>query len=275
MKERLYIIDASALGAYKHFAARSGAAEHADGPEGVRFWLSDFLAHYDPAHVVAVGDCSRESNWRKARYVEYKAARDIKEKDAGLIDTMRMLPEIFRNEFSVPWFQCEEFEGDDLCASFAARHDGEVTIITNDKDAFQLVDDRVSVFSVAPNRAGVCVYYTPTEVKAKMDVEPRRVRELLAIEGDKTDGVPGVRGLGHVFAAKAIQQTKSRLELERLALAGKLEGLTERNQKLFKDGFEDYQLSYALVGLRFDAPIPADFDTRLPHIASSERGIES
>lgn len=269
MSERLYLIDAGALGAWKHFSV-GDASEHADAVEGVNFWLADFMQHYSPARAVACFDCSRATNWRKLRYVEYKSRRDALPTDEAFRAAMKELPRAFE-AVGMPIARADGMEADDVIATLSGRHDGEVVIFTSDKDLHQLVDDRVSVFDPRPDKAGVCVFYDMAKVMEKHHVPPHRLREKLAIKGDSADSIPGVKGLGDVFAVTAIKQTRSRMELERRLLAGELADITPKNQKLFAEKYDDYRLSYELVGLRFDAPIAEDFDTAIrsaEHVAA-------
>lgn len=258
---RLYLLDVGGLAAWQHYAV-TDQSPHGDLVEGVRLWWSEFVKRYDPTHVVACFDCSRESNWRKKRYVEYKSARDSKPKDEALAEGLRKLPDVFR-ALGVPQLRAEGFEADDLIATLSARHDGEVIVVSTDKDMHQLVDDRVQVFDPRPNKAGECIFYDAAKVEEKHHVPPHRLRELLAIMGDSSDSVPGVKGWGKVAAVNAIKETRSRLEIVRKVRAGELTCATKKHQASFAAQMADFELSYELVGLRFDAPIPDDFDTTL------------
>lgn len=253
---RLYTIDVGALAVWKHFAVNE-SSEHADLCEGVAKWWEEFSAKLNPGAVVACFDCSRDSNWRKQIYAEYKAARVAKPKDEALIEGLRKLPETFK-ALGVPTLRAEGFEADDLIATLAAEHDDEVVIITSDKDMMQLVDERVSIYDPRPNKVGECVFYNAEKVRDKLGVPPHRVRELLALMGDASDSVPGVKGWGRVTAINAINQTRSSIELLRKAAAGELKDITPKNQKALTENIADYNLSYELVGLRFDAPISYD-----------------
>jgi DNA polymerase-1 len=261
---RLYLLDAGSIAAWKHFSVSDESA-HGDLVEGVTTWWREFSDRYQPKHVVACFDCSRASNWRKIRYVEYKSARDTKPKDENLIAGVRALEKNLPG-LGVPTIRVDGFEADDLIATLSTTHDDDVIIVTSDKDLMQLVDDRVQVYDPRPDKANECVFYNAAKVTEKHGVPPHRLRELLAIQGDSSDSIPGVPGWGKVAALTAIQQTKSRLELVRKAKAGKLDGITEKKQKIFADQIDAFDLAYELVGLRFDAPIPANFDTHLMEV---------
>ncbi len=258
---RLYLLDTGALGAWKHFSV-SDHSDHTTLIEGVRQWWDEFAKRFSPTDVVACFDCSRESNWRKQLFVEYKSARDTKAKDEAFIAGMRDLPKLFA-ALGVPMLRADGFEADDMIATMSAHHEGEVIAVTSDKDMHQLVDERVRVYDPRPNKAGDCILFDEAKVTEKHGIPPHRLREFLAIDGDKSDSIPGVEGWGKVAALTAIQQTKSRAELVRKALAGTLEGITAKKQAAFAAQLAAFELSYKLVGLRFDAPIPDGFDTRI------------
>jgi DNA polymerase-1 len=106
----------------------------------------------------------------------------------------------------------EDTEADDLMASYtcAARRRGDdVILATNDKDLFQLVDDKVKVYSTAKaDLASPKDPYTllgPEAVRKKWGIDPERIGDLLSLVGDHVDNIPGVAGLGPKGAASLIQ----------------------------------------------------------------------
>jgi DNA polymerase-1 len=106
----------------------------------------------------------------------------------------------------------EDTEADDLMASYtcaARRQGGEVVLATNDKDLFQLVDDKVKVYSTAKSDLA-----SPKDpyallgaeyVRKKWGVDPERIGDVLSLVGDSVDNIPGVPGLGPKGAASLIQ----------------------------------------------------------------------
>lgn len=258
---RLYLLDGSALCAWQHFSV-SDHSDHDDAQEGIRMWWDEFSKRYEPQLAVCALDCSRDSNWRKKRFAEYKSARDSKPEDKMLKEAFGALPATIES-LGIPLARFEGFEADDVIATLAARHEGEVVIVTSDKDMHQLVTERVRVYDPRPNKHGECTFYNEAAVMEKHHVPPSRVRELLAIQGDSSDSIPGVEGWGKVAAVSAIKQTRSRMELVRLAREGKLKDVTPKKQASFIEQLADFELSYELVGLRFDAPVPENFNMAL------------
>ncbi len=244
---RLWLLDVGSLCAWKYFG--NGDVE------SLRDWWADLVKVYDPQLAVACLDCDRASNWRKSIEPSYKMSRDVKPKDEGLADAMRTQPGMWRS-LGVTSLRFDTFEADDIIATLSTVHDGEAVIVSTDSDLHQLVDERVQVYDPRPDKNGTCKFYDVKAVTEKHFVPPNRLRELKAIAGDTSDNIVGVKGLGKVFAATVIQQTKSRMELERRALDGSLSDISDKQKKIFAEGLDDFRKAYELVGLRFDVPIP-------------------
>ncbi len=107
----------------------------------------------------------------------------------------------------------EDTEADDLIAAYAtaaAARGDEVILATNDKDLFQLVDERCRVYSTnktdlsAPGDAFALL--GPGQVLAKWGVPPQKIGEVLALIGDTADNIPGVGGIGQKTAATLINE---------------------------------------------------------------------
>ena len=104
-------------------------------------------------------------------------------------------------------------EADDLIAAYALegmRQGMEVVLATNDKDLFQLVDDRVKVYSTnktdfASPKDGFALLGADY-VRNKWGVEPRQIGDVLSLVGDSADNIPGVSGLGPKRAAALVQE---------------------------------------------------------------------
>lgn len=270
MSNRLYLLDANGIIAHEHFSV-SDLSSHTTADEGVRNWWASFDAEFSPVNIAACFDCSRETNWRKGVSVEYKTARDSKPPDLAFRDAIRQGPKIFAS-LGLPVIFSDTMEADDVIATLAESWPDEVVIVSHDKDLLMLVDERVRVFDPVLNKAGECVFYDEARVLEKMHVPPHRVRELLAIMGDSADSVPGVEGWGKVAAVTAINQTRSRLEIFRLAAEGKLKDISEAKQKNLVAKFRDFEISFELVGLRTDAVIP---DVTLQRKALADAALEA
>lgn len=149
--------------------------------------------------AIAVFDGGR--NFRKDLDENYKAQRkempeDLKIQMPLIKDAMEML--------GWPMYQTKEEEADDVISTLAVRAAAKgykVYIISGDKDFRQIVNENISIIDTMHD---IC--YDPAKVKEKMDVEPKQVRDYLAIFGDSADNVPGVDKAGEKTVAKWLNQ---------------------------------------------------------------------
>ncbi len=154
-------------------------------------------------------------------------------------------------------------EADDLMASYAvaarARGD-EVVLATNDKDLFQLVDERVKVYSTnkadlaAPSDAFALL--GAEAVRKKWNVEPLQIGDVLALVGDNVDNIPGVDGLGPKGAASLLAAHSS---LD--ALLADLDAVkNERIREKLKAARAQIEQNREMVRLDLDLPLPRSLD---------------
>lgn len=189
--------------------------------------------------------------FRHRAYAEYKAHR--KEIEPDLKFQLPLAQDLVR-AWGLPTVVKPGYEADDLIATLAARgvRDGfDVLIVTGDKDALQLVDDRVSVLNEAKN-----IVYTPAEVEKKYGLRPDQLVDYFALTGDASDNVPGVPGVGEKTATKLLQEFAS---LD--AMLRHPDRLPEKIRHKLLDHQNDADLSRRLVVLDREAPIdekPAD-----------------
>jgi len=181
------------------------------------------------------------SSWRKELYPAYKAQRPEPPEEL-LTQIQRAIGWIEEMGFATK--QVQGFEADDVIASYAkcARELGErVRIVSYDKDLFQLVGSGVEIFDPVAKRQ-----IDEEEVRRRLGVAPSQVRDYLALVGDRSDNVPGVRGIGPKSACHLLERF------------GSLEGIyahldrvePKRLAKLLEAGREEAWLSYQLVELR-------------------------
>lgn len=207
---------------------------------------------------IAVAFDSPGKTFRHARYKEYKATR--KEMPTELRPQIPLIREIIE-AFGVPTFSVEGYEADDIIAAIArhAERDGVDTfIVTRDKDAKQLLSERVRMFNTKDDSA-----YTPEDLKREWGIEPEQVIDLLALMGDASDNIPGVPGVGEKTALALIQEYGTLENV--LANAEKVKGkkLAE-NLKAFA---EQARMSRELVALNQDVPV------KIEDLESWRRGV--
>lgn len=162
---------------------------------GFTTMLLKLLREKSPDYLVVVFDAGRET-YRHQLYPAYKANR--KDTPPELIPQFALVRQACE-AFSVPFVEKEGFEADDLIATYARSLEGEITIVSSDKDLMQLVGGRIRMFDPMKNRLiGL------EEVKEKFGVLPGQVVDVQALAGDSTDNVPGVPGIGIKTAAELI-----------------------------------------------------------------------
>ncbi|HKW12972.1 MAG TPA: DNA polymerase I [Candidatus Krumholzibacteria bacterium] len=249
----LYLIDGHAL-AYRSFFALGGAAlRNSKGEEtgaiyGFLNTLFSLDQKYHPAHLAVVFD-SEGKTFRHEKYEQYKAQRP------GMPDGLSMqLPVILHalDIMGIVRLAAPGFEADDVIATLARRwgHDQAVQIVSGDKDLLQLVNDHVHV--IRPGKTSVLENeLDPAALEAQFGLRADQIIDYLALVGDTSDNVPGVRGIGEKTAA------------ELLARFGSLDAIYQRVDEIEKagikkrlvEGREDALHSRDLVRLRDDVPL--------------------
>ncbi len=257
---RLLIVDASGY-VFRAFFALPPLTRPDGLPVNAVFGFCNMLLKLMQEHpeddIVVVFDTGKPS-FRNEVYTEYKANREAPPEEMEL--QFPLVREAAR-AFDLPVLELEGFEADDIIATLArrAREEGrEVVIVSSDKDLMQLIGPGISMWDPMKNRM-----IGPEEVIERFGVPPERVRDVLALAGDPSDNVPGVPGIGVKTAARLIREFGS---LE--ALLANLDGIRQpkRRQALIENA-DKARLSYELVGLEDDVPLPfdlADFRRRRP-----------
>jgi DNA polymerase-1 len=170
---------------------------------GFTSMLINLLRDEQPTHLAVAFDLSRKT-FRSERFADYKANRSSSPDEfRGQVDLVKEVLAVL----GIPSLTKENFEADDIIATLATQAgDGyDVLICTGDRDALQLVTDRVTV--LYPKR-GVSdlVRFTPDAVEEKYGLTPTQYPDFAALRGDPSDNLPGIPGVGEKTAAKWIRQ---------------------------------------------------------------------
>ncbi|TMQ93448.1 DNA polymerase I [Actinomadura soli] len=204
-RDRLLLLDGHSLAYRAFFALPVENFSTTDGQPtnavyGFTSMLINVLRDEQPTHIAVAFDRS-EPTFRHEQYVEYKAGR-------------QKTPDEFRSQVSlifevldalrIPRMSVAGFEADDIIATLSVQAVSagmETLIVTGDRDAFQLVNDDVTI--LYPIR-GVSELsrMDPAAVEGRYGVPPVRYRELAALVGESSDNLPGVPGVGPKTAAK-------------------------------------------------------------------------
>src|SRR5688572_10945471 len=159
-----------------------------------------------PRAVLVAWDTLDVPTYRHTALAAYQSGRVFEDE---LLEQLDLLPTLVRSA----GFACAKeagYEADDFLAAAAAQEEtagGLALVATSDRDAFQLVTDRVTVLQPArgapPNRIG------PGEVRERYGVDPVQVPDFIALRGDPSDKIPGARGIGAKRAADLLGQYES------------------------------------------------------------------
>ncbi len=162
--------------------------------------LLKLLTEASSNHVVMVFDAGKET-FRNELYSEYKANRDECPEDLS-----KQMP-YFRTlsqAIGLPPLELKGYEADDVIGTLVRRckeAGRKVVIVSADKDLMQLVTEDVTIWDTMRDKR-----YGPAEVQEKMGVPPEKVIELLALTGDSSDNVPGMKGVGPKTATQLIEK---------------------------------------------------------------------
>lgn len=213
---RLLLLDGHSL-AYRAFYAlpienfSTTSGQPTNAVYGFTSMLINALRDEDPTHVAVAFDVSR-TTFRTEAYPEYKATRSATPPEfRGQVDLIRDV----LTAMGIRWIEREGYEADDIIATLATTAVAEgiqTSIITGDRDAFQLVSESVTVLYP---RKGVSdlARMTPDAVLAKYGLEPRQYADFAALRGDPSDNLPGIPGVGEKTATKWITHYGSLQEL--------------------------------------------------------------
>lgn len=183
--------------AFKDFHNKKGE------PTGAAFGftqaLERLLASERPTHAAAAFDLPAPT-FRHAAFAEYKATR--KPSPEPMIAQIPVVKEIVK-AFSVAVLELPGFEADDIIATLVKRARAAgypVTIVSQDKDFLQLLQDGVSILHPRKGRLDAAA------AEQMLGVPPSRIPDLLALMGDSSDNIPGVDGIGEKGATKLIAE---------------------------------------------------------------------
>lgn len=220
------------------------------------------------AEVVVVFD--GENAWSSRAVLDplYKAHRPTSEAAMApirsLADVVRGLDVLTLHQICV-----DTAEADDLIASLAATCPGrEVWIMSNDRDFYQLLDQRTRILNTA-RRPGARVIDAEA-VLARFGVDAWQWCDRTSLVGDPSDGLRGIRGIGPVTASRLLA---GGLTVEQLPSSGRLAG---RFGALVRESFDDVLRWKSLLQLRTDHPLPPDLITGLasPTLPPAPRVLE-
>src|SRR2546423_554766 len=262
-KPRLFLVDGYAL-IYRSVVAMiarpltTSKGENTCASYGIATFLQRLITKHQPEYIGWVHDSG--VSFRHERYPAYKATREkLTEElqsdfDRGMDRICEML-----DAYRIPILTLPGFEADDVIGTIVARSveaGVNVIVISGDKDFQQLV--RPGVWLLNPGRGGpanVEEHWVSVEnAEERLGVAPEFVTDYLALVGDSSDNIPGVRGIGDKTAAELVKQDG---HLESI-LDHATEITKKRPREALLEHAENARLSKELVTIRADLPVPFD-----------------
>ena len=165
--------------------------------------------------------------------------------------------------FGIPLVGADDYEADDVIATYSVREPGPTKIVTGDRDLFQLVDDKRKV-SVVYLAKGISNHdlVDLKWISKKYDIPGERYALFAMIRGDASDGLPGIRGIGEKGAAAIAKNFDSMEQVMQAAKSGD-ERLTPNHAKKLLESADYAKIAPKLVHCALDVPIP-DLDLSIP-----------
>ena len=237
----------------------SPSGEPVNAIRGYLDMTSKLISIYKPKRLVACIEGDWRPSWRVDLFPEYKANRLDVEGEEEEPDTLG--PQIpilldLLEAFKIPIVGVDDYEADDVMASYTVSEPGPIKIVTGDRDLFQLVDDKrkISVVYLAKGIANHDLVDLRW-IAEKYDIPGKRYALFAMIRGDASDGLPGIKGIGEKGAAIIAKQFEN-LEEVMLAAKNNDERLTPNARKKLLESADYARIAPKLVHCALDVPLP-------------------
>lgn len=205
---RLLVIDGNSIVNRAYYGIRPLTTKDGQFTQAIYGFLNMLLKikNEENPEAVAVAFDLKAPTFRHKAYSGYKANR--KGMPQELASQMPPLKELL-SLLGYKIVTCEGYEADDILGTFAdacEKSGNECVIATGDRDSLQLVSDKTSVH-LCTNKQDIL--YTPQKIMAEYGVTPKELIEIKAIQGDSSDNIPGVAGIGPKGAGELIKKYHS------------------------------------------------------------------
>jgi len=257
-ESELFLVDGNNLAYRAYFALPEELATTEGFPTnallGFTNMLFKLLSDYKPKGVAVAWDTRpvhRHAIAEEGDVVYKEGRRPMADLLAEQFPYFRPIVEAFgyRN------LEFEGWEADDVIATLATRADEagiKTTVVSTDRDAFQLVTDNVALM-MTPRGVSDVQVYTPERVEARYGIKPDQIPDFIGLKGDTSDNIPGIPGIGDKTAGQLIAQYGSVEEV--IAHADELSPARKKNVIEFAD---QARLAKELATMRRDLEIDCD-----------------
>ena len=237
---------------------------------------SRLLVKYQPNRIVACLEGDWRPSWRVELFPDYKLNRLDEEGGEEEPDTLGpQIPILLDvlDALGIPLLGVDDYEADDLMATFSVKQPGPIRIVTGDRDLFQLADDKRDVKIVylakgISNHDLVDLKW----IQDKYQIPGDRYALFAMIRGDSSDGLPGIRGIGEKGAMLIANLFKTLPEVMEAA-ANSDERLSANIRKKLLESSQYAAIAPKLVGCALDVAIP-EMEIVIPKKPKSLEKIE-
>ena len=259
----LMLLDSASLWYRAYFGMPDTLVSPAGMPvNAIRGYLdmtSRLLVKYQPNRLVACLEGDWRPSWRVDLFPDYKLNRldetGAEEEPDTLGPQIPILLGVL-DALGIPMVGVDDYEADDLMATFSVTQNGPIRIVTGDRDLFQLVDDKRDV-KVVYLAKGISNHdlVDLNWIEKKYEIPGDRYSLFAMIRGDSSDGLPGIRGIGEKGAATIANLFKSLPEVMTGAQSDD-DRLTPNLRKKLLESADYALIAPKLVGCALDVAIP-------------------
>ena len=205
--KKILLIDGSSLIFRAFYAIRNLTTKDGVFVNGVYGFLNMYykaLELINPTHIFVAFDKGSKT-FRHNEFADYKGTRDNAPDE--ITYQFGILKDLL-SSMNVNYLELDEYEADDIIGTIAklAQKEGfEVDIFTGDRDYLQLVDDNILVYLTKKGISEIKLMNTES-ILEEYDLSPKQLIDVKALQGDSSDNIPGVKGVGEKTALKLIQE---------------------------------------------------------------------
>lgn len=270
---RLLVLDGNSILNRAFYGVKGLSTKEGFFTNGIYGFLTTFqkVKEETSPDAIAIAFDVRKPTFRHEAYEGYKAKRKGMPDD--LAKQLPVLKELL-GYLGLSVIECEGFEADDILGTLAKECEdtgNECVIATGDRDSLQLVSENVSV-RIAATKFGKpeVTLYDRDKIFEKYGVTPKQLIDIKAIQGDSSDNIPGVAGIGEKGASELIRKFNN---LDYIYENIDTIDIKDGMRKKLKDGKESAYMSKMLGTIRTDVPIDVDINLFVPKECDKEKTL--
>lgn len=280
VNDRVLIVDSlnSFLRSFTVIRHLNPSGNHIGGLIGFLRSLSYTINLVRPTRVILVFDGKGGSTNKRYLYPEYKANRGIRRvTNWDIFDNQQQESEAITNQLTrlVDYLKClpvdlisvDKIEADDVIGYMATKLQGNVTIVSSDRDYLQLVCQRISVYSPTKKK-----FYDEKTIIKEYDSSPNNFLMQKVLLGDTGDNVPGVKGLGQKTLAKMYPELRDDEIITLDEIVNKAKNTEGKNYINIRNFEHQLRINEKLMDLR-NPNIPEDALVDIHHLIENPRKI--